>query len=61
MPDPKETPPQVRFSDLVAAAIKPVPTNLGNLIRREIVDGSRAQLLKGHEQALQGVAGTLSQ
>lgn len=51
----------MRFSDLVAAAIKPVPTNLGNLIRREIVDGSRAQLLKGHEQALQGVAGTLSQ
>jgi hypothetical protein len=60
MPDQEEIPPQLRFSDLVAAAVKPVPVNLGNLVAPQIVDGWRAQLLKGHEQALQGVAGSLS-
>lgn len=60
MPDPREVPPQLRFSELVAEAIKPTSFNLGNLVSPEIVDGWRAQLLKGHEQALQGVAGSLS-
>jgi hypothetical protein len=60
MPDPTDVPPQLRFSDLVAAAIKPKPINLSNLVAPEIVDGWRAQLLKGHERALQGVAGSLS-
>lgn len=60
MPGPRDLSPHLRFGDLVAAAIKPVPINLGSLVGPEIVDDWRAQLLKGHEQALQGVAGSLS-
>ncbi len=60
MSDSKDARPTFRFSDLLAAAIKPVPIKLGSLVAPEIVDGWRAQLLKGREQALQGVAGSVS-
>lgn len=60
MSDSRDAPPAVRFSDLLAEAVRPASFNVSNLVAPEIVDGWRAQLLKGQDEALQGVAGSVS-
>jgi hypothetical protein len=60
MSDPRDAPPASAFSDLLAQAVRPPSFTLANLVAPEVVDGWRAQLLTGHEQALQGVAGSVS-
>lgn len=60
MSDPTQTRLSVRFSDLLAQAVRPPAFDLTSLVTPEITEGWRSQLLRGHEEAIRSVAGSMS-